>query len=92
VTLRPLYSCATTIIRFWVLLRSIYPLIVAVSSVCETPLGNLIIHLQFVPNLELHSSELLLVFFVSQAEISLHGEINRLETRLITREVVVLRL
>jgi hypothetical protein len=53
---------------------------------------NLIIHLQFVPNLKLRSSKFLLVFFVSQAGISLRGEVNRLETRLITRGVVVLRL
>jgi hypothetical protein len=92
VTLRPLYSCATAVIRFLVLLRSICPLTVAVSSVCETPLENLIIHLQFVLNFELRSSEFLLVFFVSQAGISLRGEVNRLETRLITRGVVVLRL
>ena len=38
----------------------------------------LIIHLQFVPNLELHSFEFLLVFFVSQTGISLFGEVNRL--------------
>ena len=38
----------------------------------------LIIHLQFVPNLELRSFEFLLVFFVSQAGISLLGEVNRL--------------
>ena len=38
----------------------------------------LIIHLQFVPNLELRSLEFLLVFFVSQAGISLLGEVNRL--------------
>jgi hypothetical protein len=30
-----------------------------------------------VPNLELHSFEFLLVFFVSQAEISLLGKVNR---------------
>jgi hypothetical protein len=53
---------------------------------------SLIIHLQFVSNLELRSSEFLLVLFVSQAVISLGGKVNRLETRLITREVVVLRL
>jgi hypothetical protein len=53
---------------------------------------NLIIHLQFVPNLKLRSSEFLLVFFVLQAGISLRGEVNRLETRLLTRGVVVLRL
>jgi hypothetical protein len=41
---------------------------------------NLIIHLQFVPNLELRSSEFLVVFFVSQEGISLHGKVNRLET------------
>ena len=38
----------------------------------------LIIHLQFVPNLELRSFEFLLVFFVSYAGISLLGEVNRL--------------
>jgi hypothetical protein len=53
---------------------------------------NLIIHLQFVLNLELRSSKFLLVFFVLQVGISLRGEVNRLETRLIIRGVVVLRL
>ena len=38
----------------------------------------LIIHLQFVPNLELRSFEFLLVFFVSQAGISLLGKVNRI--------------
>ena len=37
----------------------------------------LIIHLQFVPNLELRSFEFLLMFFVSQAGISLLSEVNR---------------
>ena len=37
----------------------------------------LIIYLQFIPNLELHSFEFLLVFFVSQAGISLLGKVNR---------------
>jgi hypothetical protein len=45
-----------------------------------------------VSNLELRSFEFLLVFFVSQAEISVRGEVNRLETWLITRGVVMLRL
>jgi hypothetical protein len=48
--------------------------------------------MQFVPNLKLRSSEFLLVFFVSQAGISLRGEVNRLETQLIARGVVVLKL
>ena len=39
----------------------------------------LIIYLQFIPNLELHSFEFLLVFFVSQAGISLLGEVNRID-------------
>jgi hypothetical protein len=50
---------------FGVLLRSICPLTIAISLVYVTPLENLIIHLQFVSNLELCSSEFLLVFFVS---------------------------
>jgi hypothetical protein len=39
---------------------------------------NLIIHLQFVPYFELRTLEFLLVFFVSQAGISLLGEVNRI--------------
>ena len=40
---------------------------------------NLIIHLQFVLYFELRTFEFLLVFFVSQAGISLLGEVNRID-------------
>ena len=61
-------------------------------SVCETP--TLEINYSSAESLHLNcvSFELLLVFFVALAEISLLGEVNRVVTRLITREVVVLRL
>ena len=38
----------------------------------------LIIHLQFVPNLELRTFKFLLVFFVLQSGISLLGEVNQI--------------
>ena len=51
-------------------------MIVTVYRFVEPQLVCLIIHLQFVPNFELCSFEFLLVFFVSQARISLLGKVN----------------
>jgi len=66
------------------------------SKSCRHQLRNpnfecVIIHLQFT-SVELRTFEFLLVFFVSQAGISLLGKVNRIVTWLITRGVMVLRL
>ena len=51
-------------------------LTVTVYRFVEPQLVCLIIHLRFVPNLELRSFEFLLVFFILQVGISLLGEVN----------------
>ena len=57
-------------------------------SVCETPTREF----NHTSAIWLRSFSFLLMFFESQARISLRGEVNQVVTRLITRGVVVLRL
>jgi len=54
-------------------------LTVAVHRFMRLYFENLIIHLQFVLYFELRTFEFLLVFFVSQAGISLLDEVNRID-------------
>jgi hypothetical protein len=85
---REFISSRHTLVRVWILLRLICQEQLRRSSICETPTREF----NHTSVIWLRSFSFLLVFFDSQARISLRGEVNRVVTRLIIRGVVVLRL